>query len=114
MANVAGGGEHLTFVFTLPNGPSTAAVFVVGGADADQDGKIQTQEVAAFNSNGGNVWMRQQDIQGGTHGTPFSISYSVGSGVLLQVAITNAAGVPVFTTEKTTVFAQETLAGVLV
>lgn len=113
MVAAASSGDHLTFTFTLPNGPNTAVVFVVGGADADADGDVNTEEVAAFKSNGNNVWIREQDIQGPTIGTSFAISYTVGSGVLVRIEITNQANQVVFAAEETTVFAQQTIGGTL-
>jgi len=107
----AAGGDHLTFTFILPHGPKTSAVFVLGGADADADDKIETGEVAAFQASGHHTWTREQDIEGQTAGKLVSIAYSVGSGVLVRIAITNRAGAVVFRHEETTVFAHQTLGG---
>ena len=104
--------DKLTFELALPNGPNSAVVIIAGGADADQDGTIDNGEVASLVSSG-NVWSRDQDVQLPTTGMMFAISFTVGSGVDWKLVIKNAAGTVLYSDNGTTVFAHETLGGVL-
>jgi len=103
--------DTLTFVLTLPNGPTSPVVIVAGGADVNGDGTISnTDEVAAFADKGNNVWTRDQPVAGVTTGMLFAVTFTVGIGTKWQLVITNEADKVLYQGGSTTFFNTETVA----
>lgn len=102
---------EISFELKAASNPTLPVLIVAGGADADQNKKVDHGEVATF-SRTNNTWSRKQVVQDPTTGMLFGVTMTLGVGIQWALTITGA-GATLHSSSGTTAFNSETVSGFL-